>query len=378
MFPDSKIALKYSCRETKITAIARTLGQDTKGDILGKLKQTPFSLSTDGSSDSGADKQLYPIVVRYYDTDLSQVLSVLLEIAVTKDASTGNNIFLLLDKVLTDNKIPWKNVICFGADNAAVMMGIHKGVAAFVKKQNPDVFILGCPCHLIHLAAEKGANQLSFSPVSLLIPIFYYLEKSSKRHKEYKEMQTLCNVEQHAILKHVCTRWLSLERTLNRLLEQWVPLEKYFKQEAGSVTTKRKLEGDVVPKPKKQKLSTSKKDSTVSVRASVVLKETSTKKGGAGAVSSVPKDSNASKAISSIGSLFSVDKTSTSKGATKSVTTAKSTSTKGTTKHSSIETVPKSSVPVVKSTSTKGITKHSSIGTVPKASVPVVKSTSTK
>ena len=115
-------------------------------------------MSTDGSSDRGADEQLYPIVVRYYDDGVKKVISTLLEIATTKEASTGKNIFTLLDDVMKRSSIPWKNVICFGADNAAVMMGAHNGVAAFVKKVEPNVFVLGCPCHLLHLAAEKGAN----------------------------------------------------------------------------------------------------------------------------------------------------------------------------------------------------------------------------
>ena len=31
MFPDSKVAREFSCRHTKTTAIARTMGQETKG-----------------------------------------------------------------------------------------------------------------------------------------------------------------------------------------------------------------------------------------------------------------------------------------------------------------------------------------------------------
>ncbi len=201
-------------------------------DILRKIRDGPFSMSTDGSSDRGADNQLYPVVVRFYDPDAYRVVSCLLQIATTKERSTGKNIFLLLDSVLKENDIPWQNVISFSADNAVVMLGAISGVSSFVKKENPSAFILGCPCHLLHLAAEKGASQLPFKPVDLLIPIFYYLEKSSKRHKAFKEVQTICNVENHAILKHVCTRWLSLERALDRLIEQWVPLEKYFQQEA--------------------------------------------------------------------------------------------------------------------------------------------------
>ncbi|XP_071487576.1 uncharacterized protein [Diadema antillarum] len=255
MFPDSKVAAKFACRRTKATAIARTLGQEAKAEILRKIREAPFSVSTDGSSDRGAQEQLYPIIVRYFDNEVNRVLSVLLEIATTQQRSTGQNIFQLLDDVFTKNKIPWKNVICFAADNAAVMMGSHSGVAAFVTKANPDTFIMGCPCHLLHLAAEKGASQLPFSPVDLLVPVFYYLEKSSKRNKEFKECQIMCDAEQHIMLKHVCTRWLSLERALSRLIEQWEPLKLYFSSEARSTGKKRSSDGDVSKNVKKQKVS---------------------------------------------------------------------------------------------------------------------------
>ena len=166
----------------------------------------------------------------------------------------GKNIFLLLDSVMKENSIPWQNTISFSADNAAIMIGKLSGVSSFVKKENPDVFILGCPCHLLHLAAEKGASQLPFMPVDLLVPIFYYLEKSSKRHKEFKKFQTMCCVESHAILKHVCTRWLSLERALDRQIEQGVPLKQYFQQESRCSGEKRKIE-ESAKDSKRQKAS---------------------------------------------------------------------------------------------------------------------------
>ena len=72
-----------------------------------------------------------------------------------------------------------------GADNANVMQGLLKGVAAFVKQIPPSVFVLGCPCHLMHLAAETACEQL---PVveNILIDVFYYLDKSSNRHQDFK------------------------------------------------------------------------------------------------------------------------------------------------------------------------------------------------
>ena len=81
----------------------------------------------------------------------------------------------MLDKVLKENNISWNKVLCFSADNAAVMTGSISGTAAFIRKANPNAYIMGCLCHRLHLAAEKGAKQLTFSPEDLLIPIYYYL-----------------------------------------------------------------------------------------------------------------------------------------------------------------------------------------------------------
>lgn len=171
---------------------------------MKKLRTRPFSISTDGSSDRGAQEQLYPIIVRYYDDE--HVVSSLLEISSTKERSAGKNIFLLLDKALKEYSIPWSNVIGYSADNAFVMMGQVSGVAAFIQKSNPDTFINGCLCHRLHLAGEKGAKELAFCPGDLLIKIYYYLQKSSKRNKEFRETQQSLHVADHVILKYICTR----------------------------------------------------------------------------------------------------------------------------------------------------------------------------
>ena len=65
----------------------------------------------------------------------------------------------------------------------------------------------------------------------LLIDIYYYLDKSSKRIQKLRDFQQMCDVEVRKILKHVCTRWLSLGLCINRLLEQWNPLLKYFESQ---------------------------------------------------------------------------------------------------------------------------------------------------
>ncbi|XP_071508171.1 uncharacterized protein [Diadema antillarum] len=319
MFPDSKVAAEFACRRTKTTAIARTLGQEARGDILCKIRERPFSISTDGSSDRGAEQQLYPIIVRYFDCDTRHVVSVLLEIATTTEQSTRRNIFQLLDHVLKENNIPWSNVICFSADNAAVIMGVHNGVAAFVRKENSQVFVHSCPCHLLHLAAEKGAQELPCSPADLLIPVFYFLEKSSKRHKEFKAVQACCGAEQHSILKHVCTRWLSLERAVDRLLEQWEPLVEYFQKESKVPSGGRKRKDDDQEQTEEKKMKTAPtgevQPKKKSVQASKSISQASCQSSSTLAQKTVPASTVSCPAKGAVASGLSASRGSTVLGA---------------------------------------------------------------
>ena len=121
-------------------------------------------------------------------------------------------------------RIPWNNCIGFGCDNASVMVGIYTSVNTHIKKQNPNAHIIGCPCHLIHIATK----QLHVDIEEALVDIFFYLHKSSKRNKEFRAFQVACGTKLHKIIKHGSTRWLSLQNCIDRLIEQWEPLQTFL------------------------------------------------------------------------------------------------------------------------------------------------------
>ena len=202
------------------------------------MQSAPYSIATDGSTDYG-DIKLYPIVVKYYDQSVGRIVTVLLCMPECSETSTGEHIFELMDNELTKRDIPWDNCLSFGADNASVMQGLGKGLAGFIKRKNSAIYMLGCPCHLIHLAAEKAASQLPVSVEDLLVDVFYYLDKSSKRKQELKHFQELYGVEMRKIVKHVSTRWLSLGKCIERLLQQWPALTNYFQEEKAKLEKKR-------------------------------------------------------------------------------------------------------------------------------------------
>lgn len=88
MFKDSAIAKKFQCTRSKGTAIIKEIAAQTVWAIGDRLKSQPFTISTDGSNDSGSQK-MYPLVVRTYDKTSLLVRSELLSLAVCEGSGTG-------------------------------------------------------------------------------------------------------------------------------------------------------------------------------------------------------------------------------------------------------------------------------------------------
>ncbi|KAH6922073.1 hypothetical protein HPB50_008839 [Hyalomma asiaticum] len=65
-----------------------------------------------------------------------------------------------------------ENCITFSADK-------NDGVASVLKEALENLIVVGCPCHLISLAAEKGAACIPAKFDEVLMDI-YYLEKNAK------------------------------------------------------------------------------------------------------------------------------------------------------------------------------------------------------
>ena len=65
----------------------------------------------------------------------------------------------------------------------------------------------------------------------MVVDIFYWFDKTTKRKATLREYCDFCNQEYRQIVKHVNTRWLSLERAVSRVLQQYRSLKSYFVSE---------------------------------------------------------------------------------------------------------------------------------------------------
>ena len=55
-----------------------------------------------------------------------------------------------------------------------------------------------------------------------------FFSKSAARRIEFKVVSEITDVTALFMIKHVKTRWLSLEKVLLRIIEQWENLKQYF------------------------------------------------------------------------------------------------------------------------------------------------------
>ena len=188
--------------------------------LVEQMKKGPLSLATDGSNDEDLVK-LNPLLVRLFDNDLGYVHVQLLGKCCSK-SGTAEILFENISNALRSNEIDWSNCVGLSLDNTSVNLGRHNSIKTRVQEVNKSIYINGCPCHIVHNTANECAEMFmlenGFDVEDMLVDIFYWFDKSSKRKVELEEFCFFCDQEYRKTIKHVSTRWLSLETAVTRTL----------------------------------------------------------------------------------------------------------------------------------------------------------------
>ena len=97
------------------------------------MKNDFYSLSTDGSNDTGLEK-MNPLTVRLYDSSKSRVITRFLDMCYTSGHNSGTaaTIFQKIDGVMIKPQLPWKNCDGFSLDNTSAYVGIGNSIKSRV------------------------------------------------------------------------------------------------------------------------------------------------------------------------------------------------------------------------------------------------------
>ena len=133
----------------------------------------------------------------------------------TSASATATAIYGALDAKLAELlqcQNPWQNCTSVGVDNTSVNIGVRDSLKTRILQYT---YFNGCPCHIIHNAAKKAAESFAlcsgFDVEEFVIDLYYWFDHSTKRKNGLQSYCTFCDQEYRSILKHVSTRWLSLE-----------------------------------------------------------------------------------------------------------------------------------------------------------------------
>ena len=157
IFPDSEIAKQFSSKRTKTACIINgAIAPFYQQMLVDFMKNEPFALAVDGSSDTGVEK-MNALTIRIFDGNRGMVSTQFLDMCMSS-SSTAEGIFTAMQYVLTKHDISWINCIGIGLDNTSVNMGCRNSIKTRILQQNPAVYVMGCPCHIVHNIARKAGN----------------------------------------------------------------------------------------------------------------------------------------------------------------------------------------------------------------------------
>lgn len=203
------------------------------------MKNYLYALATDGSNDNGLEK-MNPLTVRIFDVNAGKVKTSLLDMCMTP-SGTALDIFNAIDRCMTLFDFPWSNCVAVGVDNTNVNMGNRHSIKTMVQKKTPDVFFNDCQCHVVH-NPSAFTDATGFNVSDILVDLYYWFDQSSKRKNLLVEYSGFCDQEYHQVIKYASTRWLSLEKSVTRALQQYESLKSYFLSEKSSQARFKRLQ----------------------------------------------------------------------------------------------------------------------------------------
>ena len=232
-FQGSAAAENFACGRTKTSAIINCLGDEFRAELVDDMKKFPFSFMIDGSNDTGIAK-MHPVTVGIYDVNFNRVMTKFLDMNLIEGSTSGTaaTIFQHVNALFQKYELSGNSVTGLGVDNTNVNIGARDSIKSRVLAKQPNVVVAGCPCHMLHNAAAKGATAFAdatgFDLEDHCVDLFYWFDKSTKRKGILKEYCMFCDTEYGAVVKYVSVRWLCLERCLDRELKKYHALKSYF------------------------------------------------------------------------------------------------------------------------------------------------------
>lgn len=225
---DSNIVKKMSCGRTKAETIVKNiLAPKSVSEVVNILKGSKpiqFSIQTDASNKG--NQKMFPLSIQYF-TPESGVTQKMIDFVENPNES-ADGIVACIENSLEQLSLTLDQVSAFSADNTNVNYGVHNSVYTKLKKKNSYLLTGNCHAHIVHNTVKHALDEFSVDVENVVLKIYAFFSSSAKRREKRKEFCEFCDVEFREFLRHVVTRWLSLNPAITRLMQNWTALKSYL------------------------------------------------------------------------------------------------------------------------------------------------------
>ncbi|XP_063216597.1 uncharacterized protein LOC134527657 [Bacillus rossius redtenbacheri] len=196
--------------------------------ILKDMDGAYYSVCYDKTTNHTGRKELQ-IAIRYWSNTKLQIITHHLETFFIGSA-TGEILVEKINSALDNAGLPRQKILMLGSD----CPNVNKKVARIICEElvsirkAPLVNIGTCSIHTLHNAFLSGLDKLGEDVADLVMAVHDFFDGWPSRCEDYLQIQDDLSVPKHSFIKHVPSRWLTLEGAASRLIEQWEALKKYF------------------------------------------------------------------------------------------------------------------------------------------------------
>jgi len=232
MFPSDPVAKDFTCGATKTSyIITHGLAPYFRDLLLADVKKsnTGFTVHYDETTTIQIKKQL-DVILRYWSLEQNKVV-VHYVASLFFGHAEAKTVTKQLLGALADNGLPVNKLIALSSDGP----NVNKAITNLVNKELTDshlpmmVDIGSCNLHKVHNAFAKGLVVFGQDAEDLALKLFYWFKHSAARREDLQIVQFALELDSIHLLRHVESRWLSLQPAVARILSQWPALLEYFK-----------------------------------------------------------------------------------------------------------------------------------------------------
>ena len=185
-------------------------------DLLNKIRISPaIGLMCDESTDISVTKELilYARIIA-----CGKVSTHFLKLIHIPDGK-AETIETALISFLDHTNIPISSITAFGSDGANVMVGRVSGVAARLKRRNPQILSIHCINHRLALGTSQAAAEVPYLVKfqEILVNIFKFYHYSATRQNALAEIQSVLYDPQLKFKEPKSVCWLSHALAINAI-----------------------------------------------------------------------------------------------------------------------------------------------------------------